>query len=167
MRSSPVGSFIRASRRRLGLSQADLALRVGVSARLVAELERGERPNVSLETTLELFSVLGISVRLESHGGDVVEIRGASAGLLDRQARAVRRRMSWTGQRVALRESGEAPAAGRSAEERLRAVAEVSRQAYAVAGAAKARSTRAGDADTGPTASGGRPAGRARRESRE
>ncbi|MHB0948956.1 MAG: helix-turn-helix domain-containing protein [Gemmatimonadaceae bacterium] len=152
MLSSPVGPFIRSARRRQGLSQAELALRAGVSARLVAELERDERPNVSLETTLELFSVLGISVRLASHDGEVVEIRGASAELLDRQARAARRRKSWTGKRVSLRDSGEPPAAGRSAEERLRAVAEVSRQAYTVANAAKARRNTPRGADAGSNA---------------
>lgn len=167
MLSTPVGSFIRAARRRLGLSQADVALRAGVSARLVAELERGERPNVSLETTLELFRILGISVRLTDGEGDVVEIRGTSAQLLDRQARAARRRKNWTGQRVSLRDSGEPPAAGRSAEERLRAVAEVSRQAYAVAQVAKARRTGPGDGDADSPSVTTRSPARKRREPRE
>lgn len=166
MLSTPIGPFVRAARRRLGLSQADLALRARVSARLVAELERGERPNVSLETTLELLGVLGISVRLASHDGEVVEIRGSTAEVLDRQARAARRRKIWTGQRVSLRDSGEAPAAGRSAEERLRAVAEISRQAYAVAGAPKAKPAVSDDTDNRSSAVATHHPSRGRRDRR-
>ena len=54
MLSEPIGTLLKTARRQLKMSRDTLALRGGVSTRLVAELERGERPNVSLEATLTL-----------------------------------------------------------------------------------------------------------------
>lgn len=48
--STPLAAFVRAERRRAGLTQADLALRAGVGLRFLRELEQGK-------TTLRLDKV--------------------------------------------------------------------------------------------------------------
>jgi len=60
--SAPLGPLLKEARRRRGLSREALAAAVGVSTRLVGEFERGERPNVSLETALRLFDAVGIEL---------------------------------------------------------------------------------------------------------
>jgi transcriptional regulator with XRE-family HTH domain len=62
MLSNRIGKLLRNARQQLNLSRAELARRAGVSARLVAELERGQRPNVSLESALKLLGIVGVSV---------------------------------------------------------------------------------------------------------
>ena len=64
MLTDQVGSLLRSARKTLGLTQAELARRARVSERLWAEVERGERPNVSLETALRMLSEVGVTVRL-------------------------------------------------------------------------------------------------------
>jgi len=77
-----------------------LASQAGVSLRLVAEFERGQRSNVSLESALRLFKSVGITVLARApHGGDA-EIRGTDAARLERAARAARRRETWTSRRL-------------------------------------------------------------------
>ena len=65
MLSAEIGRVLRDARKAQALSRAELAATSGVSVRLVAELERGERPNVSLETALQLLNALGIALRPE------------------------------------------------------------------------------------------------------
>ena len=133
MLSARIGVLLKDARRHLSLSRADLAQRVGVSVRLVAELERGQRPNVSLESALKLLNVVGVSVIAQAPHGAAAEIRGESAAALERAARAAQRRQTWTGRRVHLHDEGNDPRPARSKAKRLASVAQVSKQAYVIA----------------------------------
>lgn len=133
MLSARIGVLLKDARRHLGLSRAGLAQRGGVSVRLVAELERGQRPNVSLESALKLLTVVGVSVVAKAPHGVAAEIRGESAAVLERAERAVRRRQTWTGRQVHLHDEGNDPRPVRSKSKRLVSVAQVSKQAYLVA----------------------------------
>jgi transcriptional regulator with XRE-family HTH domain len=58
------GQLIREARRRAGLSQAELADRVGTTQSAIARLERG-RTAPSLERTRELIRACGLDLRFE------------------------------------------------------------------------------------------------------
>jgi y4mF family transcriptional regulator len=58
-----LGTVLRASRKRLGLTQADLALAAGVGLRFIVELEAG-KPTVRLEQVLRVVDALGSSLTL-------------------------------------------------------------------------------------------------------
>lgn len=139
MLSASLGPLLKSARRQLGLSRKELASRAGVSPRLVAELERGQRPNVSLESALKLLNLAGISIVARTPDGDGAEIRPARATDLERAARAAHRRETWKGRRVSLHDASEAPAASGSKSRRLGSVARVSRQAYVLAAARRDR----------------------------
>lgn len=65
MLSYQLGARLKCSRKALRLTQRELARRAEVSERLWAEVERGERPNVSLETALRMLNLVGVSIRFE------------------------------------------------------------------------------------------------------
>ena len=133
MLSARIGVLLKDARRHLSLSRADLAQRGGVSVRLVAELERGQRPNVSLESALKLLNVVGVSVIVRAPHGAAAEIRGEHAASLERAARAALRRQTWTGRQVHLHDEGNDPRPERSKAKRVASVAQVSKQAYVIA----------------------------------
>jgi transcriptional regulator with XRE-family HTH domain len=143
MLSARMGVLLKEARRYLGLSRADLAQRGGVSVRLVAELERGQRPNVSLESALKLLNVVGVSVVATAPHGAAAEIRGKAAEALARAARAAQRRQTWTGRRILLHDEGNDPHPGRSTAKRLASVARASKQAYSFASAAQHKKVQA------------------------
>ena len=58
-----LGTVLRASRKRLGLTQTDLALAAGVGLRFIVELEAG-KPTVRLEQVLRVVDALGGSLTL-------------------------------------------------------------------------------------------------------
>jgi len=87
MLSDRVGGLLKNARQQLSLSRAEIAQRAGVSVRLVAELERGQRPNVSLESALKLLNIVGVSVVATAPDGAAAEIRSSSAAALGRAAR--------------------------------------------------------------------------------
>ncbi len=132
MRSDRIGLLLKSSRRQLGLTREAIAKLAGVSPRLVAELERGQRPNVSLESALRLLDIAGVAVVAGTPDGAVTEIHTKSVAVLHRLARAERRRKTWTGRHLSLREEGVDPRPVGATSKRLAAVAEVSRQAYAL-----------------------------------
>jgi transcriptional regulator with XRE-family HTH domain len=142
MLSEPVGALLKAARKHLHVSREELARRGGVSQRLVAELERGQRPNVSLESALKLLNAVGVSVIAKAPNGEAAEIRSASGRALERAARAARRRQTWTGRQIHLHDEDDVPASGRSRSDRLSSVAQVSKQAYLVASAGRRRNKR-------------------------
>ena len=127
------GALLRSARTHRGLSRAELAERGGVSVRLVAELEQGKRPNVSLESALKLLRAAGVSVVARAPHGEVVEIRDPAAELLERGERSLQRRKTWTGRQVHLHSSGDEPRPERSKSKRLASVGRVSRLAYSIA----------------------------------
>ena len=123
MLSDGLGPLLKSSRQQLGLSRDALASQAGVSLRLVAEFERGQRNNVSLESALRLLKSVGITVVARAPHGPVAEIRGPAAARLERAARAARaalRRETWTGRHVHLRDSADAPPPPRSPSRRTR-----------------------------------------------
>ena len=134
MLSATIGRVVLAARKTQGMSRAVLAAQVGVSTRLVGEFERGERPNVSLETTLQLLTAVGVAFELVASERVTSAITGVGHDEAARAARAARRRATWTGSRAPLHAQHDPPAPA-DAVARLTAVAEVSRRAYAVASA--------------------------------
>lgn len=137
MLSDRLGPILKSARKQLSLSRAELASRAQVSPRLVAELERSQRPNVSLESALKLLGIVGVSLVVRTPNGLVAEIRGDSALELERAARAARRRETWQGRHVHMHDAGNDPRPPQSKTKRLLAVAQVSKQAYVVAGATR------------------------------
>lgn len=135
MLSTSIGSLLLHARDQLNISRPELAQRCGVSGRLLAELERGQRPNVSLETCLKLLAAVGVSVRLTAPSGTVAEIRAPSAACLERAARAARRRQTWTGGHAPLHGPESDPILARTLAARVGSVARVSQQAYLIASA--------------------------------
>ena len=59
-----LGSAVQAARKRLGLTQPQLALAAGVGVRFVVELEAG-KPTVRLEKVLSVLQALGGQVLVE------------------------------------------------------------------------------------------------------
>ena len=128
-----LGEVLRIARKSLGLSQRVAALRAGVSTRLWAEVERGERPNVSLATALRMLGEVGVSVRLTDPRGDSTRLRDTSTIGSGRAARAAVRRATWTGRQILLADEGSETPSARKGSARLAAVARVSEQALAIA----------------------------------
>lgn len=124
-----VASALREARRSRRMSIAELAIRAGVSPRLISEFEQGKRPNVSLETALRLLSLVGVSVHL----GDAAESVDADQA---RAQRAARRRRQWSGSLFTL-QAQDAPVAPSSATARLGAVARASALATGLQRAAR------------------------------
>src|SRR6266508_2269823 len=62
-RDLSIGQRIAAHRRRLGLTQDGLAMRLHRSKSWVTKIERGERPLDSVRTLLEVARALGVEVR--------------------------------------------------------------------------------------------------------
>lgn len=61
--SQQLGAALRAARKRLGLTQSQLALAAGVGVRFVVELEAG-KPTVRLEGVLRVIDALGGEILL-------------------------------------------------------------------------------------------------------
>ena len=61
-----LGLVIRDRRRRLKLSQTDLARKVGVGRQWIASVERG-KPGVELGLVLRTFTALGLSLTLDEN----------------------------------------------------------------------------------------------------
>jgi transcriptional regulator with XRE-family HTH domain len=135
MLSKKLAELLQHARKQLGLSREELARRAQVSTRLVAELERGERPNVSLESALKLLSLVGVSINAKGPDGASAHIRNGDSISSERAARAALRRRTWTGAQVQLREAGVPPGGGRSHAERLSALSQLSKRAFALAAA--------------------------------
>jgi HTH-type transcriptional regulator / antitoxin HipB len=58
-----LGTTLRASRKKLGLTQSELALTAGVGLRFIVELEAG-KPTVQLEQVLRVIGALGGQIQL-------------------------------------------------------------------------------------------------------
>jgi transcriptional regulator with XRE-family HTH domain len=84
MFSTRFGKLLKLARQQIKLSREELARRGGVSTRLNAEFERGQRPNASLETTLNLLNIVGVSVVAQA---ETAEMRNASTAAKERAAR--------------------------------------------------------------------------------
>lgn len=139
---SQIAERLRHARKTLGLTQAELACRAAVSTRLVAEVERGERDNVSLATMLRLVGEAGLSLSLADsayggasrHGSRGRTSTGKSAHKSALALRVAERRATWGGRQLRLDQEGLEDPAPPPGAERLATVARVSAQAFAVAG---------------------------------
>jgi HTH-type transcriptional regulator / antitoxin HipB len=65
-----LGAALRAARKRMGLTQPDLALASGVGVRFIVDLEGG-KPTVRLEQVLRVIDALGGSLRLAGLNAEV------------------------------------------------------------------------------------------------
>lgn len=73
-----IGEAIREHRRRLDLTQEDLAARAGLAPTSIVRLEKGEVKNPHINTVLALSEVLGVNLMPFVAGSPVME---ASSGL--------------------------------------------------------------------------------------
>lgn len=62
--SNAIGKIVKDSRKRLGVTQRDLALTSGTGLRFIIELEKG-KPTVQLEKVLNVLRTLGLELTLE------------------------------------------------------------------------------------------------------
>ena len=74
-----LGAALRAARKRLGLTQADLALAAGVGLRFIVELEGG-KPTVRLEQVLRVVDALGGHLTLTDLGAEPAQADGSHHG---------------------------------------------------------------------------------------
>lgn len=58
-----IGQILRAARRKLGLTQSQLALAAGVGLRFIVDLEAG-KPTLRLENVLRVIAALGGEISL-------------------------------------------------------------------------------------------------------
>lgn len=135
--SELVGKLLREARKDLKISREELARRAHVSSRLVAELERGQRPNVSLESALNLLNLAGATIVLKAPSGRTARVETETSAGIQRAARVAVRRSSWTGGHIPLHQEGRSPHGGSSGAERLAAVSAVSSQAFLIEGSAR------------------------------
>ena len=133
MLTSQIGTLLRDTRKAVGLSQKDAARRAQVSNRLWAEVERGERPNVSLATALRMLSEVGISIRLGDPRGSTHELRDPGTDEAARTARAMIRRSTWTGRQILLADEGIESSTPARVADNMGKVARISAQASTIA----------------------------------
>lgn len=134
MLSQKLAILLKKARQQLEMSREDLAKRAGVSYRLVAELERGQRQHVSFETALKLLNEVGVSITARAPDGEVARVESAKSVQFERLARAAQRRKTWNGAYSPLHQADLEPQVPRSASQRAGAVSHVSKQAYVIAG---------------------------------
>lgn len=132
MLSEVLGQALQRARKQIPMSREELARRAHVSVRLVAEVERGDRPNVSLETFLRLLGIVGVSIVAEAPAGWTEAIQSSRTAALGRAARAAQRRQTWTGRHVHLRNSSDPPHTSATPAARVADLSRVSKEAYAL-----------------------------------
>ena len=66
MKSKDIGQIIKQTRKRLRITQKDLALTSNTGLRFIIELEQG-KPTCQLEKTLTVLQTLGIKIVLNIH----------------------------------------------------------------------------------------------------
>ncbi len=137
MLAEKVGAVLKTSRKALGLTQRELAQRVGVSERLWAEVERGERPNVSFETALRMLAEVGVSIRLDDPLGSTHLLHDPASVATARKARAAIRRATWQGRQIRLAQEGVNTIPLKGQANGLDAIARVSEQAFVLARAGR------------------------------
>jgi transcriptional regulator with XRE-family HTH domain len=129
MLSAKIGAALQRARKAKRISRAELAVTGGVSVRLIAELERGDRPNVSLETALQLLDAVGVSLR---PAGAVTAADQKAAETVAFRQRAAVRRATWVGAVTTFADS-DTPLPPASVPARLAAVASASALVHAIA----------------------------------
>lgn len=74
-----LGATLRAARKRMGLTQPDLALAAGVGVRFIVDLEGG-KPTVRLEQVLRVIDALGGSLLLNGLAPEFAEVKDERHG---------------------------------------------------------------------------------------
>lgn len=74
-----LGAALRAARKRIGLTQPDLALAAGVGVRFIVDLEGG-KPTVRLEQVLRVIDSLGGVLTLNGLDADPVKAEEVGIG---------------------------------------------------------------------------------------
>lgn len=74
-----LGTALRAARKRMGLTQPDLALASGVGVRFIVDLEGG-KATVRLEQVLRVIDALGGSLILNGLAADFAEVKDERHG---------------------------------------------------------------------------------------
>lgn len=64
-----IGGIVRARRKNLELTQRELAVRAGVSERLVVSLELGDAPGIRFDKLLLVLEALGLSLSVADDEG--------------------------------------------------------------------------------------------------
>ena len=82
--STDLGQAARAARKRLGLTQPQLALAAGVGVRFIVEMEAG-KPSLRLSSVLQVLGALGGQLAVEGLEGLDDELPAASATALTAQ----------------------------------------------------------------------------------
>jgi HTH-type transcriptional regulator/antitoxin HipB len=77
-----IGSAIRDRRRRLGLGQDELAVRVGVSRKWIIDVEKG-KPRVALDLLLRTLDALGLHLSIDGDGVPATRKRGKAVPTVD------------------------------------------------------------------------------------
>lgn len=135
MLSSTVGVVLRRARIAQGLSRAALAAKGGVSVRLVAELERGARPNVSLETALQLLHVVGVTLTpraaADARRPGTPRSRAAETARRESAERSMARKATWVGS-IRTRSAMHPPRPPAAIAARLSAVSQASKLVHAL-----------------------------------
>ncbi len=67
--ATEIGALIRETRKRLGVTQKDLALTAGTGLRFVIDLEKGKE-TCELGKSLRILQTLGITVKLTPPAGE-------------------------------------------------------------------------------------------------
>ena len=65
--ATQIGAIIRRARRKAGISQTELGIRVGLRQATISRLERGE-PAMRLQTLLDVLSALGLEILIDRRG---------------------------------------------------------------------------------------------------
>ncbi len=79
-----IGALIKSRRRSLGLSQADLASKLGTSRLWITEIERG-KPRASLSLVLQAISALGLELTTDDEGKGQKESMGPFSDPMSRE----------------------------------------------------------------------------------
>ncbi len=74
-----LGTALRAARKRMGLTQSELALAAGVGVRFIVDLEGG-KPTVRLEQVLRVVDAVGGSLVLSGLDAGADQASGGSRG---------------------------------------------------------------------------------------
>jgi len=144
MQANELGALLKQARKQTGKTRQALAADAGVSVRLIAEFERGQRPNVSLDTALRLFDLLGMHIDVRLPQAAAQQAGAAHVSDASFAARAAHRLATWTGRHVSLHDDDSTVHLPQSDEEAVAAVWRVSQLAHAVAEAPVATTYRAG-----------------------
>jgi len=69
----PIGQQIAIARKAAGLTQMDLALRAGLTQGRLSEIERGDRPGITVALLCRIAEALGLSMIFDGDGARLID----------------------------------------------------------------------------------------------